>query len=693
MHRGALHDARVPRPCGSRVCPYDELYFGASASVFLPALASAKSTSTATHSLLFLDLVFRFANSAYTRYLTHSAIFAMKSLASFAVALLAAAPLAASNAILGRDSCELVEGSALCPTCDGQNVTDAVDDKWSISCDWVADSDSEQAVEGVVSFRNCLNACDDAEDCFAVNFASNGSCVIVGGEQQALRSSAGFTNLARLLPEATRTSTTQPPTGSPTSLTGECDLLDDELCPKCNGQVAVDSNNKAYRVLCDTSIDSNGSYSVQEWLSPGECLEQCDVLDFCTGATYYDERSCEIAKADPSAKYDVSSTAFFPIFTASPSTTKGGSSSQSSSSSSKTQPWNTTTTAPLPGPTASTLPIPSGCNSSAVTCPECDGFPVLDKLNGSYTVMCDIEPSCVSKSVHRDPGTQDLCLESCDQSVTCLAAMWFPISKACHLCSQGIVSAVAMENLPYVLLVADNDGDGDTGDATLSLSTSTTGTTARGSTPTVSAVTSETESITDLPRPFSSVPTTSATTVSAGPVSVASVSPVSGSTTPAQPVSSGVPNIANLTCPANDDNVYQNSNGDYFAVACDSRFDAAHSRFLSASDFAACAASCTGSCDGVQFGATTRCGLYTDISVVGPATGWTVAASVMFPTATGLPATITSMDATSSTPAMVPSTTSFATSRTNGTVSWTAPGMTGASVTPSAYEPPAYNPL
>ncbi|KXS99348.1 hypothetical protein AC578_8983 [Pseudocercospora eumusae] len=636
----------------------------------------------------------------------------MKSLTSITAAL-AAASLASADSIVKarqRDTCALSEDNTLCPKCDGKNATDSKGQKWSITCDWVIDSETEQELAGVVTWPTCLDACDDADECIGVNRAANGSCIVASGEQLGLRSSAGFTNLARIVTSTTTsrttstsqvritatlsaphtthdtrastTSTSAPASPSSTALSGSCSLDDPDICPNCNGSVAVDSNDKAYRVLCDTSIESNGNYSVQEWLSPEDCLLECDKLDFCTGATYYGERSCLIAKADPSATYDESFTAFFPIITGYPEP-------RGSPSSTKTQTWNSSTVTATAEPTFSTLPINPGCDLDAITCPECQGAPYTDKLNGSYTIFCGLEPTCMSTSVHRDPGTQDLCTESCDQGVTCLAAMWYPDTKACHLCLQGINQTVERSSVPYVLLVADNDGDDDEGDATLSIAStmSATASSRRGS-------------ITALPSPF---PSRTSTIGPVGPVSVASMPPMDNpggpmhnitTSSPASPSTSTRPSLAKVTCPEYDDNVYTDANGNFFAVGCDSRFDAAHSRFVSASDFADCAASCTGSCGGIQFGVTTRCGLFTDISVVGPATGWTIAASITFPGTTGgLPASITSVASFPETTGAAPSTTSLTSSRTNGTVSWTSPAVTRAAAAPMGYGPPAYNPL
>jgi hypothetical protein len=467
-------------------------------------------------------------------------------------------------------------------------------------------------------------------------------------------------------------------TSTSTGMTGQCDLSDEDLCPSCNGQVAVDDNGKAYRVFCDTSIDADGSYSPQQFLSPDGCMQACDSFDFCTGATYYGERGCELAKANPSPRYDEGNTAFLPV---EPASTH----SPIPPNSSTTNGWNSSLTAPAPGPTVSITPVESVCNASAVTCPQCDGAPVGDSLNASYTVLCGVEPSCLTLD-RQEPSTQDQCLVLCDDDATCLAALWFPDSGNCNLCLRGMQNHRVAGDLQFIVFAAAVDEDDGNG-----ISNSTTPSASR-SNPTLSSR----MPITDLPTPFPPVetaigpgpvgPVIPATFPSAVPASTLSTAPSYNSTLVLHATSPPVTTFPPVSCPASDDSVYIDpSANNMFAVGCNARFDAANSRYVSASNFEACAASCTGLCDGVQYGYTTRCGLYTDISVVGPANSWTVAARITYPGAsvssTATSANVAAIVSSTSGPSV--SMASVTSTHSNTTVSLSSPKTTRAA--PAAY--------
>ncbi|PPJ56764.1 hypothetical protein CBER1_09109 [Cercospora berteroae] len=632
----------------------------------------------------------------------------MKSFATFAAGLAATTlpSLATANSIFdvfktrqaAPQSCDM--DSTLCPGCDGRNVTDDAGHRWTVTCDFAMEAEEETPVGGDTSTAICLDACTDNDGCFGVTFAPNGSCAIASGQQNGLTYSSGYTNVARLADPATTSSsrasisttitasgvtrttrvsitTTESSSAAPSTppgMSGQCDLDDADMCPKCSGQVAVDSTGRAYRVLCDTSINSNGSYSPQEWLSPDECLEECDKLDFCTGATYFDERSCELAKGEPDTVFDESFTAFLPLLTptASSTTTPAPTRIPARNSSSAVS------TTRAPQPSVSIQPVSSRCNASAVTCNECDGFPITDRLNGSYTVICEREPMCVTTD-SRGEASQEQCLQLCDQDVACLAAMWAPGSRACNLCLRGFELSRVAGPLPYVLLAADIDGDDDN--------------TTRESTALPTAVSpSPVRNITNLPAPF---PTGSSTTTSLSRVNSTRVS-FTATSSPGR--TSSAPSQTEVSCPASDNSVYIDADSKAaFAIGCDSRFDGSHSAYATASDFEACAALCTGSCDGVQFGATSRCGLYTSITFIGGAQSWTAAARITNPSSTGFPASGSSAAVTTSASASpVPTSSTFSyasplasafttSRRSNVTVVAQSPGITSRAA-PSSYK-------
>ncbi|KAM3418184.1 hypothetical protein BST61_g6387 [Cercospora zeina] len=560
--------------------------------------------------------------------------------------------------------------------------------RWAVTCDFAIEAEDETPVGGDISTAICLDACTDNDGCFGVTFAPNGSCSIASGQQHGLTYFSGYTNLARL-PDAARTSSARPSilttiagdgitrttriavtttktstaaSSTRTGMGGACDLGDGDMCPKCSGQIAVDSNGRAYRVLCDTSLNSNSSYSPQEWLSPDECLDECDKLDFCTGATYVGERSCELARGDPDTVFDESFTAFLPLPTPTPSSTP--------LAPTRTPARNSSTVASttrVPQPSVSIQPASSRCNTSAVTCNECNGYPIIDKLNGSYTAVCEREPMCLTTD-SRGSATQEECLQFCDQDVACLAAMWARGSLSCSLCLRGYELSRVAGPLPYVFLAADIDGDDDN--------------TNQNDDAVPTAISpSPVRNITNLPAPF---PTYTSTAASLPARNATSVTPTSTSAR----TSSIAPDQTAVSCPASDNSVYIDAGSNAaFAIGCDSRFDGSHSAFVTASDFAECAALCTGSCDGAQFGATNRCGLYTDITFIGGAPSWTAAARITNPSSTAFPASTSVAATTSASVGSVlpsstfiyasPVTSAFTTSRrSNVTVAVQSPGIT-----------------
>ncbi|EME42872.1 hypothetical protein DOTSEDRAFT_72347 [Dothistroma septosporum NZE10] len=561
-------------------------------------------------------------------------------------------------------NCDLTD--TLCPACDATNVTSAAGISYAVSCGWEYETATEVEVEGDTSTKICLEACEEADGCAGVNIASDGSCTIATGETQGLRRVPGITNLLRLPTSPVKpTSAASAPTtkassggAAPTNTNAKCDLSLNNLCPACNGREVESQDGRKYTLLCDSDLSSNDTYSPQEWMSPGECLATCDGLGFCKATLYYDDRNCEIAKdGDFRPISKAGYTAFLPVSTKTasfavisltlPTRSPSGKPTKSkpvitvtlpsgTSSAKPTHPrpagYDTTSVASPPEATFSILPIGSGCNSNALSCPQCDGLPYLDQLNGSYTVACGVEPTCMSTVEFAD-GAEDVedCLQKCDQDVTCIAAMWYPEYKECHGCQQGMPKTTKKKYLPYILLAADVDGqDDNTATQTLEQATS--------------IKTSTSLPISDYPAPFPTVtsvdsvkpilasstqePASEVTSAILAPTSASGAIRLTTSSIPAQ-----VTNIGELICPGANNEVYvEPSSGNYFTVNCGNIFSAAHSSYTSASDLAGCVAACTGDCDGVQFGYSTRCGLYTDISVVQSATGWTVAASITHPT-------------------------------------------------------------
>lgn len=566
----------------------------------------------------------------------------------------------------------------LCPKLDGKSITDSAGAKYSVSCDWTMETEGKAVrVEGRATPLMCMEACEESDDCYSINIAADGACSLISGKEKGMAYSAGLINLFRLPQPASTTSrvqitttrrattsnavTTVDPRPITTTVSAApaaaaaaaagCDLDLNNLCPACDDTIARDASGNSYLIYCDKSLFTNGTYSVQEYLSPEGCMKECDDLSWCLGASYYDDRSCEIAKGP--VVYTVAEagyTAFLPVAVNEAAAT---SVPTSASVSVRSIAANRTTTSLVPDSTVSILPISNACNTSALTCPACDGHIVQDTLNQTYTALCTFAPVCDRTAIASGPITQDECMQSCDQDGICLAVLWYTDRNACHLCQQGLDGGPGSD-LDFVLLVADIDGDDDSPDPTNSSSTSsrTSSTTTRPSaTPYLpsyrtgsleppapySRSGSSIARSTSTSRPSTTFSTPLPTTSPSSPSTAASltmnpVGPFANTTR-----SASVPDISAVACPGLGQGVFFNPTGsNLFDVMCDGIITAAQSRFTTASDFAACVAACTGDCDGVQFGYTSRCGLYHDISTVGSASGWTIATSLSYPRSTSI---------------------------------------------------------
>lgn len=593
----------------------------------------------------------------------------------FATAAFAAAAVLADVQLITAES----EMAILCPDLDGQSIGDSGGAKYSVSCDWTIESEGKAVeVEGDTSPFICMEACEESEDCYSVNIAADGGCSIISGKEQGMQASAGSINLFRL-PQAvsaatpvsittTRTAPTSsisstainltPSMPSPSIASAGCDLILTNLCPACDDTIAVDASGNSYHIYCDSSLFTKGTYSVQEYLSPEGCLKECDDLSWCMGASYYDDRSCEIAKGPvvypvPEAGY----TAFLPVASSAATSTARSSGPSVVRTSLQTSIGsiapNQTTTSTTPDPTVSILPISNVCNTSSLTCPACDGISVDDTLDQTYTALCTFAPVCDSTAIMDGPVTQDECMQGCDQDATCLAVLWYTDLNACHLCQQGLDGGPG-EAADFVLLVADIDGDDDDSPTSTTSSnytySSTTSATTRPSSPSSYPIYGTGSWLS--PGPYSSG-IAQPTAGSLRPTAYQSPSPTTGpmisnavpysTAIPGGPYanttrSASVPNISAAVCPGLGVGVFVDpSSSDYFEVACDNIVTGANSHYITASNLAACVALCSADCDGVQFGYSTRCGLYQDMTAAGPGTGWTVAARLTYPESTGMP--------------------------------------------------------
>lgn len=584
----------------------------------------------------------------------------------YAIAVFAATGVMAKVQLITPSS----EMAGLCPKLDGKTVAFSGGAQYSVSCDWFIEAEGKAVeVQGVTSPMICMEACEEANDCYSVNIAADGGCSLISGKEKGMKALAGSINLFRL-PTPFSTDSASPPVqitttrqatassaftsaivltpGMPsqTAAPTTCDLSLTNICPACHDTIATDASGNDYHIFCDSSLFTNGTYSVQEYLSIEGCLKQCDDLDFCMGASYYDDRNCEIAKGpDVFPIGEAGYTAFLPVATRAsatnsptPSVFQPGiqTSFQTSINSTFT---NKTSSSTVPASTVTILPISSGCDTSSPTCPNCEGIAVDDTLNQTYTALCTFAPVCDRTAISSGALTPNDCMLDCDQDATCLAVQWYPASSACHLCQQGLDGGPGPAS-DFILFVADIDGAEE---STTLLVPNASSSSASAGRPTAYPV----YGTGSMPSsaPYSIRPTG----ISAYPSPSPTMAPPYSASMPSSTINSGgpyanttrsasVPDISAVVCPGLGEGVFVDpTDFQFFKVMCDTIVTAASSRYTSASDFAACVAFCGEGCDGVQFGYTTRCGLYQDMSIVGPGTGWTVAASLTYPTSTGMP--------------------------------------------------------
>lgn len=330
-----------------------------------------------------------------------------------------------------------------------------------------------------------------------------------------------------------------------------------------------------YKVYCDYQLFADSDYSVQSWTSPSGCLLECDNYTWCKGATFWPQGNCELAKgADVFPQEMPGYTAFLPA----PDATKTPNPQNSPSRyPTGTIPPVTThntrsaytfkTVTDTLVGSSTTLTAPT-CTPSAARCPVCHGVTTTDTLNQTYTITCASEPICQDSVNKGTAFSQDVCMKKCDADPICFAALWN--NTQCHLC-EGAIDGFVDAPAEYVVFLAGNT-------------------------------------------------TASATAPSSVPVTTTAVS-----------LSSAIP-ASQVTCPTDSSTDFTDpTDGRLFNIQCDTGLGAASHRFVSAADFAACAAQCTSDCGGIEYGSSTSCGLYTAISVISAASGWTAGVYVMHP--------------------------------------------------------------
>ena len=536
------------------------------------------------------------------------------------------------------ESSKCSEALSLCPACNWQEVTyinsHGGHQSFSVFCNSTISDGQYYSNVHAASPRQCMEACEDLAGCVGVVLGpQENSCSLAKGGNANITRHEDYTALVPTLytlspphvaslslalsqhhstnqrsssqHSSSHHSSSQQSmkSGNPiasgtktTSSTSACSTTA-VSCPQCDDTDIKDAVGKTYHVFCDSKLFSERNYAVQRWLTPNGCIAECDNFTWCEGATFYGNGDCQLAKGeDVFPMGDTGYTAFLPVNSTYSTATAIG-------------PPSAYPTGNVPQQSPTPTGIPNACERLELSCPECEGLTLSDGLNATYRVRCNFQPMCNDITNRYARTSQKSCLEHCDTDTTCVAAIWD--NGRCGLC-EGLLEGLDTYQSPpgYVVFVAEPDLD--------ALKPTST---HRASAP---------SSFHSSRRPNK-------------PSSMTSISVTLTSKFGIAPSAVPTADIDLVSCPS-----YQNvvvadpTNGRHYDVQCATGFGAASQHSISASNFAACAASCIGDCGGIQLASKTSCGLFTSISVVTPFAGATAGVYIMHPNSDKVSRTLTS---------------------------------------------------
>ena len=553
-----------------------------------------------------------------------------------------------------------------CPACDGTVIKWGTFGAFVVQCNAAFEEadyyeDMQNATVG-----QCIDACVKFEGCYGPLISPDGKCVLAqsqSNDPQIVRRPGWAVLLPRstgaIIPPSpigtgysvydnSSTPTSKSPAShTPSSIkTADVCQASSISCPDCDGAYVKDALNETYHVLCDNELFSESYYAVQRWLTPAGCMAECDNFTWCGGGVSWPEGNCQLARGEdvfPQRKsgftaflqVNLSYTPPPPELSAYPTGdfTSVYYTSAHHNSAHHTSVHHTsarhTPARHTPGGHALPTPLPNHCDSSNIRCPHCDGSTLSDGFNESYRVQCNFQPIC--KDIAGDQGwiSQNACLKHCDMDATCLAAIFQ--DGRCNLC-QGSLEGLLTYDAPgdYVVFIAKPFLEVPKPIASEPLPVWSHNSTHSFRTSASPGSTTHTRSLTT--RTSTSILHSFTTLVSHNSTTSSSSQVTRTSTFMVNPSPEFKSDISSVSCPKYDDTaVIDPSDGRHFNVQCDTGFGAAHQRFLSASDFEDCAASCTDECGGIQLASQTRCGLFTSISVVSSEAGATAGVYIMYP--------------------------------------------------------------
>lgn len=350
----------------------------------------------------------------------------------------------------------------LCPKCNMSIITTAHLDRWQVSCGQSFADGNYYAVYLYPTIGQCIQACEESRNCWALAVTSNGMCSLVAREGDkggqpighyieekgwaVLHRAPSTSELTRMSRTTLSSSKVTPSTqstalqSSTTRTTASCQASSIS-CPRCDDTLVKDDVGNTNHVLCGNHLYSEAYSSVDPWLTPEGCMAECDRYTWCGGSTYSQRGNCELARGqDIFPQGRPGYTAFLQI------------------NPSYTPPPDHLSAFPTGQPTSARSQVVSStatpCSIENIRCRQCDGATVVDGFNETYRVQCDFEPICNDITGRIGYTSQNSCMEHCDTDATCLAAIWD--NGHCDLCQEVLEGLVMYESShEYVVFIAE----------------------------------------------------------------------------------------------------------------------------------------------------------------------------------------------------------------------------------------------
>lgn len=343
-----------------------------------------------------------------------------------------------TNTVLCRSDITTI---SLCPTHEGAYITCGQEGQWAIFCNQIQGGFPYYEVEHIATIQQCIEACDDFDQCDIPIITPDGKCVLQGSNEQDNSSNADFIDklgwaallpaespgadadisATRSMPQSSSTDSTYFPSAPIASQALAGLLYNSSLastntegavgrgtidktfefceptritCPECNDSFLEDSLGANYQVFCDTKWVQRGTDKVIDF-DTQRCMVQCESTPGCQGFTIWPGDKCGLAFGDSAYIGGLypSQTAFL------------------------LNPSNFPTALP-PGASGGT----SSCPTHSISCPACADTYIKDNLGMIYQILCD--SSLYSKRFYSVKSSRNAeeCMTECDGVSWCKGA-------------------------------------------------------------------------------------------------------------------------------------------------------------------------------------------------------------------------------------------------------------------------------